>query len=206
VVVSAITAQPSGSPDEALVGAFGRGERWAAEELYRRFAGSVFGLGLRLLGHSCQAEDLVRDTFVRMWRTAGSYDPARGSAGTWILLLARSLALDALRRRGTGRRALARPLREPPGPQQSGPENLALTGDLARRARTPMAGLTPGQRTALELAYFGGKTAAQVAQIQGIPAGTARSRIRAALLRLHRSAAGGEAVGLEPAGDGADSR
>lgn len=205
--MTAITAQPTGPPDEALVGAFGRGERWAAEELYRRFAGRVFGLGLRLLGHSGQAEDLVRDTFVRMWRTAGSYDPARGSAGTWALLLARSLALDALGRRAAGRRTLARPPREPPGPQQGGPGNLAVTGDLARRARTAMAGLTPGERTALELAYFGGKTAAQVARIQGIPVGTARSRIRAALLRLHRSlAAGGEAVGLEPARDGASGR
>lgn len=193
-------------PDAALIGAFASGERWAAEELYRRSARRVFGLGLTLLGDPGQAEDLVRDTFVRMWRTAGSYDPARGSAGTWALLQARSLALDALGRRAAERRTTARQPPEPPGPQQGGPENLAVTGDLTRRARAAVAGLTAGQRTALELAYFGGKTAAQVAQIQGIAAGAARSRIRAALLRLHRSPTGGEAAGLEPAGDGADGR
>lgn len=189
-------APSAGMPDAALVGAFGRGERWAAEELYQRFARRVFGLGLRLLGDPGQAEDLVQDTFLRMWRTAGSYDPGRGSAGTWTLLLARSLALDTLRRRAAERRTLARQLREPAGPDRGGPEHLAVTGDLVRRARMAMAGLTPGQRTALELAYFGGKTAAQVAQLEGIPVGTAKTRIRGALLRLRTVlAAGGEPAG-----------
>lgn len=64
-----------------------------------------------------------------------------------------------------------------------------MTGDLARRARRAMAGLTPGQRTALELAYFGGNTAAQVARIEAIPVGTAKTRIRAALLRLRAALA-----------------
>jgi RNA polymerase sigma-70 factor (ECF subfamily) len=203
--VTTDTGQPD-LPDAALIGAFGSGERWAADELYRRCARRLFGLGLRLLGDSGQAEDLVRDTFLRMRRTAGSYDPARGSAGTWALLQARGQALDALRRRPAGRRTLARPPRQPPGPQQSRPGNLAVTGDPAMGARTAMAGLRPGQRAALELAWFGGKTAAQVARIQGIPAGVARCRIRAALLRLHRSLAAGEAAGLEPDGDGADGR
>ncbi len=199
------TGQPD-LTDAALIGAFGSGERWAADELYRRCARRLFGLGLRLLGNSGQAEDLVRDTFLRMRRTAGSYDPARGSADTWALLQARSLALDALRRRTAERRTLARPPRQPPGPQRSRPGNLAVTGDLTRHGRTALARLTPGQRTALELAYFGGKTAAQVARIQGIPAGVARSRIRAALLRLHRSPAARDAAGRKPAGDGADGR
>jgi RNA polymerase sigma-70 factor (ECF subfamily) len=198
--VATIAGQP-GTPDAALVGAFGRGERWAAEELYQRFARRVFGLGMTLLGDSGQAEDLVQDTFLRMWRSAGSYDPGRGSAATWALLLARSLALDALRRRAAERRSRDRVLRQPAEPDQTGPEHLAVAGDLARRARMAMAGLTPGQRTALKLSYFGGKTAVQVAQIEGIPVGTAKTRIRGALLRLRTVLAAGD----QPAGAAAQS-
>jgi len=118
VPAAAVGLQPAapgaGWPDAALVGAFGRGERWAAEELYDRFARRVFGLGMTLLGSPGQAEDLVQDTFLRMWRTADSYDPVRGSAGTWTLLLARSLVLDTC--------AAARPIGAPsPGIWHSHP-------------------------------------------------------------------------------------
>ncbi len=173
--------------DAELVRAFAGRDPSAAASLYDRYAGRVFGLGIVMLGNATQAEDLVQDTFVKLWRSAGAYDPARGSLDTWVLLVARSLAIDTLRRRVLERRTLSRseePLEAPP---EHGPEARAETADLAERARRAMATLTPGQRAALELAYFGGKTSAEVAELEGIPIGTAKTRIRTALLRLREA-------------------
>jgi RNA polymerase sigma-70 factor (ECF subfamily) len=158
--------------------------------MYERFAPRVFGLGLVMLGTTAQAEDLVQDTFVKVWRTGASYDPSRGSLDTWVLLIARSLAVDVIRRRVLETRTLATQ-ENPDMAMEPGPADTVETQDLAGRARAAMASLTPGQRAALELAYFQGKTSAQVAEIEGIPVGTAKTRIRTALARLR------EALGVE---------
>ena len=71
----------------------------AADTLYRRFAGRIYGLGLVMLGNEAAAQDLVQDTFVKLWRNADRYDRSRGKLETWVLLMARSLAIDAIRRR-----------------------------------------------------------------------------------------------------------
>jgi RNA polymerase sigma-70 factor (ECF subfamily) len=137
-----------------------------------------------MLGNDGQAQDLVQDTFVKVWRSARSYDPERGRLETWILLAARSLAIDAIRRRVTEARA-----RDALGPVDEadpspGPDDLAATADLGDRAKRAMRVLSPEQRAALELAYFGGRTAAEVADLEGIPVGTAKTRIHHALLKL----------------------
>src|SRR5690349_5393826 len=82
--------------DVELVRAFARRDGAAANELYRRFAPRIYGLGIVMLGNPGQAEDLVQDTFVKVWRKADSYEAARGSLDTWILLIARSHAIDLL--------------------------------------------------------------------------------------------------------------
>jgi RNA polymerase sigma-70 factor (ECF subfamily) len=166
--------------------AFARRDPGAASELYARFAPRIFGLGMVMLGNPSQAEDLVQDTFVKVWRTAPSYDPNRGSLDTWILLIARSLAVDLLRRRVLETKTMAR---ENPREEslEAGPEEQAETRDLSERARRAMESLSAGQRAALELAYFGGKTSAEVAEMEGIPVGTAKTRIRTALIRLRES-------------------
>jgi len=129
----------------------------------------------------------VQDTFVKVWRKAGSYDPFRGSLDTWVLLIARSLAIDTIRRRVVEARVMAQ-LGEPQeATDGSEPERAAEINDLAERARRAMARLSPGQRAALELAYYGGKTSAEVAELEGIPEGTAKTRIRVALLRLRQA-------------------
>jgi RNA polymerase sigma-70 factor (ECF subfamily) len=166
--------------------AFARRDPGAASELYARFAPRIFGLGVVMLGNPSQAEDLVQDTFVKVWRGAASYDPARGSVDTWILLIARSLAVDLLRRRVLESKTLAgEVIREES--LDAGPEEHAETRDLSDRARRAMESLSPGQKAALELAYFGGKTSAQVAELEGIPVGTAKTRIRTALFRLREA-------------------
>jgi RNA polymerase sigma-70 factor (ECF subfamily) len=174
----------SSPADPALMRRFAAGEPEASEGLYERYASRIYGLGLVMLGNEAAAEDLVQDAFVKLLRTAEHYDPARGSLDTWVLLVARSLALDTLRRRVLEARTLeaSRPLDDAdPTP---GPDEVAETQDLVERARRAMAGLTDGQRAALELAYFGGKTSAEVAELEGIPLGTAKTRIRSGLLRL----------------------
>ena len=175
------------SSDAALMRAFAAREPSAAGEVYDRFASRVYGLGVVMLGNESAAQDLVQDTFVKLWRSAERYDAARGKLETWVLLVARSLAIDALRRRVLDARTLERSVPRPETSDEPAPEHLAEVADLAERARRAMAELSPGQRAALELAYFGGKTSAEVAELEQIPLGTAKTRIRSALLKLREA-------------------
>jgi RNA polymerase sigma-70 factor, ECF subfamily len=170
--------------DAELVRAFARKDPWAAEELYSRFAPRIFGLGIVMLGSPSYAEDLVQDTFVKVWRKLDSYEASRGSLDTWVLLIARSLAIDSIRRRVLETRILTSQGEAGEASSEPGPEDRAETRDLAERARRAMGSLSAGQRAALELAYFGGKTSAEVAEVEGIPIGTAKTRIRSALIKL----------------------
>ena len=175
------------STDAALMRAFSSRDPSAAETLYERFASRVYGLGIVMLGNEAAAQDLVQDTFMKLWRTAERFDASRGKLETWVLLVARSLAIDALRRRVLESRSLERVGAPAEASTETGPEEAAETADLAERARRAMSGLSPGQRAALELAYFGGKTSAEVAELEGIPIGTAKTRIRTALLKLREA-------------------
>lgn len=173
--------------DSALMRAFARRDQGAAEELYGRFASRVYGLGIVMLGNDAMAQDLVQDTFVKLWRSADRFDARRGRLETWVLLVARSLAIDALRRRVLDARSMERIGVERETSSEAGPDEIAETEDMADRARRAMASLSSGQRAALELAYFGGKTSAEVAELEGIPIGTAKTRIRTALLKLREA-------------------
>ena len=113
---------------------------------------------------------------MKLVRTAERFDPLRGRLETWVLLTARSLAIDGLRRRVREARSLHAvgvPREDDPSP---GPEEMATVADLSSRARRAMAVLSAEQRSALELAYFGGRTTAEVAALEGIPQGTVKTR------------------------------
>jgi RNA polymerase sigma-70 factor, ECF subfamily len=170
--------------DQHLMRSFAARDPGAADALYGRFAGRIYGLGLVMLGNDAAAQDLVQDTFVKLWRSAGRYDRSRGKLETWVLLMARSLAIDAIRRRVLEARTLEHSDRPALADQDPGPDDRAVTLDLTERARRAMSSLPPEQRAALELAYLGGKTSAEISDLEGIPVGTAKTRIRAALLRL----------------------
>jgi RNA polymerase sigma factor (sigma-70 family) len=173
--------------DQRLMRSFAARDPGAADALYRRFVGRIYGLGLVMLGSDAAAQDLVQDTFVKLWRNAERYDRSRGKLETWVLLLARSLAIDAIRRRVLEVRTLERVDRPLEADQAPGPDDQAITLDLTERARRAMSSLPPEQRAALELAYLGGKTSAEISDLEGIPVGTAKTRIRAALLRLREA-------------------
>ena len=182
-----ILRNKDGGSDAALMRRFAARDAAAAESLYDRFASRIHGLGIVMLGNEAAAQDLVQDSFVKLWRSADRFDPGRGRLETWVLLVARSLAIDTLRRRVLDARTLERTGAPPEAADDPGPDELVERADLAARARRAMSSLSPGQRAALELAYFGGKTAAEVAELEGIPLGTAKTRIRTALLRLREA-------------------
>jgi RNA polymerase sigma factor (sigma-70 family) len=170
--------------DQRLMRSFAARDSGAADTLYRRFAGRIYGLGLVMLGSDAAAQDLVQDTFVKLWRSADRYDRSRGKLETWVLLMARSLAIDAIRRRVLEARTLEHVDHPVEADQGPGPDDQVVILDLTDRARKAMSSLPPEQRAALELAYLGGKTSAEISDLEGIPVGTAKTRIRAALLRL----------------------
>jgi RNA polymerase sigma-70 factor (ECF subfamily) len=175
--------------DQRLMRSFAARDPGAADSLYARFAGRIYGLGLVMLGSDAAAQDLVQDTFVKLWRSAERYDRSRGRLDTWVLLMARSLAIDAIRRRVLEARTLERAVHPTEADQDPGPDERAATLDLTERARRAMSSLSPEQRAALELAYLGGKTSAEISDLEGIPVGTAKTRIRAGLLRLRETLA-----------------
>ena len=175
--------------DQHLMRAFAARDPGAADTLFRRFAGRIYGLGLVMLGSDAAAQDLVQDTFVKLWRSADRYDRSRGKLETWVLLMARSLAIDAIRRRVLEVRTLEHVDLPPEADQEPGPDDKVVILDLTDRALRAMSSLPPEQRAALELAYLGGKTSAEISDLEGIPVGTAKTRIRAALLRLRESMA-----------------
>jgi RNA polymerase sigma-70 factor (ECF subfamily) len=167
--------------------AFLRKEPGAAGALYDQYASRIYGLGLVLLKNRTDAEDLVQDTFLKVWRRSSGYDPRRGSLDVWILLIARSLAIDLLRRRTLETKILMSAPGHSEASDEWGPEQYAEHRDLMQGAREAMDRLPVGQRSAVELAYLGQRSSSQVAELQGIPLGTAKSRIRKGIATLRQA-------------------
>ena len=178
---------PTIEGDAALMAAFVRNEPEAARELYDRFAGRIYGLGLTLMHNQADAEDLVQDTFVKILRTGSAFDPGRGSLDAWILLNARGLSIDRLRRRTNEARKLAAQPAVAEASPEPGPEWLAEVRDLVRRATDAMAHLSQRQRSVLELTYLGQHTTREAAEILSIPHGTVKSRASSAIAILQKT-------------------
>ncbi len=170
--------------DEALLAGFATGEPTATAVFVRRFQRRLYGLALTIVGDEGDAADVAQEAFVRAWRHAGAYDARRGSVPTWLLTITRNLAFDHLRARR------ARPV-DPVAPdtidltaRAPGPDDLAVQGDEVLRTSAALRQLPEGQRRALVLAALGGRTAREIGEIDDIPVGTAKTRIRTALLRV----------------------
>jgi RNA polymerase sigma-70 factor (ECF subfamily) len=151
------------------------GDQGALGELYDRFAALANGIALRVLRDTAEAEDVVQEVFVQAWRQAARYDPGRGSPEAWLCTIARTRALDRLRRRAARRE-------ESDDGVVPGSSRPATEAGVA--VRTALSGLPPEQRHALELAYWEGLTQTEIARKLGEPLGTVKTRIRSAMIRL----------------------
>jgi RNA polymerase sigma-70 factor, ECF subfamily len=165
--------------DGELISRVGSGDRGAFEALYRRYARPVFGLALRKLGDRGRAEDAVQETFASVWRAAGSYRPERGPGAPWLYAVARNAIVDNGRVR-----------REPPVARveetagDETPSERAESSWTAWRVHGALAELPDNERTVIELAYWGGRSQSEVADMLGIPLGTVKTRTRTGLARL----------------------
>ncbi len=172
--------------DETWVARVAAGREEALAHLHRRYAGLVFHLAARSLDRAA-AEEIVQDVFLTVWRKADGFDPARGRFRSWLLQIAHRRILNELRGRSRRPRLEADPEGEHaaslPDP---GPEPSELAWEEYRRAvlRAAVEALPPPQRQALGLAFFDELTHEQVASLLGLRLGTAKTRIRAAILRL----------------------
>ena len=182
--MSARRPPPDGLTDELLLAGLAAGDQVLALAFVRRFQGTVFGVALAGLGDPGLAEDVAQQGFERAWRAAGSYDSRRGSVRNWLTSIVHNLAVDVVRTR--------RPA--PVDPQELHgliaamadlPERRVLARDASAQLRRTLAGLPAGQARAVVLAGIHGLTAREIAEAEGIPIGTAKSRIRVAMAKLH---------------------
>lgn len=165
--------------DVTLVKAIARGDEGALGTLYRAHGGRVYGYLLRLLGRADDAEEVLDDLFMGIWQRASSYDGSRGTPLTWIFNMARSRAIDQLRRRRRQDRPLDLPAEVPADPHA---EVWAML--QAEQLRTAIAALPSGERRVLETCYFQGYSQSEAAEALSIPLGTVKTRARAALNHL----------------------
>lgn len=166
--------------DEQLLVAIGRGDReWALPQLYQRYERRLYGLGLRLLGDPGLAEELVQETVLRLWRTAARFDPARGTATSFIFAVARRLAVDLWRRPSS------RPY-QAEVEQSSDPDEVVDRLLVQLAVREALGALSEAHRQVLELSYQGDMTQVEIAARLGISLGTVKSRTYHALRSFRR--------------------
>ena len=194
----------SGSPDalrqladEDLMPLVQSGEARAFEVLYERHSTAAFSLAYRMCGTRGLAEDVTQEAFLAVWRSGARYDRARGSVLTWLLGIVHNRAIDALRRgavhdrRRAGDEGAAERL---PALERTDVE--AARRDEAQAVRQLIAGLPEDQSRVIELAYFGGFTHREIAEMLGAPIGTVKGRMR---LGLEKMRAGLESLGMSEA-------
>jgi len=163
------------------------GDSEALGALYDRHAPLMLGIGQRILRSRREAEDILHDVFVEVWRRAGDYDAGRGSVRAWLLLRMRSRCLDRVKSAGYSR---SRPLPE----REDAGGAVAAEGDRSadgRNVRAALLELPDEQRQVLLLGYFQGLSSSEIAEEMGIPTGTVKSRVAAAMAKM-RAVLGGE--------------
>jgi RNA polymerase sigma-70 factor (ECF subfamily) len=170
--------------EQLLVEGLLAGNEDAVRALYARFARPIFTLGLRLLGSAEAAEELTQDVFLTAWRKPARFDATRGRLSTWLMTIAHNLAVDRLRRETGVTRPTLVLVDEVPEVATAGEEDPLLERDAAVRA---LQALSDAERKLLVRAYFGGLTAREIAQADGIPVGTVKTRLRTALIKVRRA-------------------
>jgi RNA polymerase sigma-70 factor (ECF subfamily) len=173
--------------DVALVAAVAAGDVAALDLLYRRYRPLAIAVACGLLRDRAAAEDIVHDAFLSVWRAASSFQPGRGSPRAWLLRIVRNAAIDSLRARELARRpGTTLACHQAHAPCDEDICWTVATAAEARRLGIALTALPPEQRTAIELAFFGGLTHDQIAAHTGVPIGTVKGRVRLGLRRLRR--------------------
>lgn len=188
-MVGAAVQSSSSEVDFGLLQRIGMRDESALAAFYDRHSRLTYSLIVRILGTSSDAEDVLQETFVRVWSRADTYDPLLGSPVTWLTRIARNRAIDRLRARrvranvaGASFAPGAGDIVRPPEPvTHETPETEFAERSTAGAVRTALSALTPAQRTLIEAAYFEGYTHTELAARFGVPLGTVKTRIRTGL-------------------------
>jgi RNA polymerase sigma-70 factor (ECF subfamily) len=175
--------------DEILIARVAQGDQTALESLYAYYGPTVFGLSLRITGDPAAAEEVLQDTFWRVWKSAAMYQPERGSFRSWLLRIARNLAIDVYRRRGVRPQPIGASsdtdliLDQMPDPEMNVQEEV-YTRLKTQQVQNALTALPPEQRQVIELAYFYGMTRQEIADATGEALGTIHTRARLGLQKL----------------------
>lgn len=184
--------------DALLIDHVARGDAHALEQIYDRYSRGVFSLALRLLGDATAAEEVVQETFLKVWRQPAAYQPNRGRLLPWLLGVAHHQAVDMLRRRQLEQRHRASTGSAHAEGLSDALDHLGLTSgdddpqlragsfDQRQAIGRALAALPPEQRQPLELAYYRGMTQFEVATVLGVPLGTIKTRMRLGLQQLRK--------------------
>jgi RNA polymerase sigma factor (sigma-70 family) len=171
--------------DEALLAGYATGDPRTAAAFVRRFQGRVYGLALTIVRQPALAEEVAQETFTRVYRHAGNYDARKGRVSTWLLSIARNLAIDVTRMKRL----------DPVDPevieaeltmtsQTPGADEAGLQPDERDQLREAIGDLPDDQRRAIVLAAYMGRTAREISDLDDVPLGTVKTRIRTAMLKL----------------------
>lgn len=178
-------ADPKITDASELVRRIAAGETAALSELYDRYAAMLHALARRVLTNASDAEEVVQEVFLQVWKQAARYDTSRSSVSTWLVLITRSRAIDRLRTRQVVDRTLGAVQQENRG-RHTSPEGMqsVWTEQRARRLREEMRNLPPEQRQVLEQAFFQGMTQSEISKKMSIPLGTVKTRTLLAMKKL----------------------
>lgn len=169
--------------DEDLMACAADGNQRALEVVYERHAGAAYALAYRMCGTRPSAEEVVQEAFVSLWRSADRYQASRGSLRTWLLSIVHRRAIDSLRR-VSARPAVAGGADVPELPAEDRTDGLVERREVGRVVREALRSLPREQAQAIELAYFGGYTQTEIAEMLGAPLGTVKGRMRLGMEKL----------------------
>ena len=172
----------SGQDLAGLLAQVARGDHAAFEAVYDQHAGPVYGLDRKVLRDPAQSEEVAQEVMLEIWRTASRFDPGRGGAVSWVMMIAHRRAVDRVRSETA---AAEREHKVAPGPVSGDDVSELVETALDRqRVRRCMGALTALQAEAIKLAYYGGYSYPQVSELLGVALGTVKTRIRDGLIRM----------------------